>query len=402
MKIFNFKQTICATVLFYVISFAAFAGHWDYRGNVGLEGRGFVYTPDYAAQNTSRVTGSASVNPEVSYEFNADNRFLFNVFARYDSVDDNRTHYDIRESNYLYIGEDFEITLGISKVFWGVTESRHLIDIINQTDFVDNLNGEEKLGQAMVRVTLLRKWGTLGLFVLPGFRERQFPHSGARLSGPVKIDTDNSTFQSGSKESHVDFALRWTKTLDAWDVGLALFRGTNREPYLTFNSTNNTLVPHYDQIDQVSLDAQYTGETILWKLESIYQWGSDDSFLAFVGGFEYTFYGVKESSVDVGMIVEYLYDDRNFQFSPATNANDDIAAGVRIALNDTQDTQFLAVAMMDNSDQTTFLNIEAERRLGNAWKIALQGSFFLNVASDDAFSFIKNDDHITANLSYYF
>ena len=53
-------------------------------------------------------------------------------------------------------------------MFWGVTESQHLVDVVNQTDLVENPDGEEKLGQLMVNLTVARSWGTLNLFVAPG------------------------------------------------------------------------------------------------------------------------------------------------------------------------------------------------------------------------------------------
>ncbi|MDD7885073.1 hypothetical protein [Flavivirga sp. 57AJ16] len=37
-----------------------------------------------------------------------------------------------------------------------MTESNHLVDIINQTDAVETFDGEEKLGQPMVQLS----WGT--------------------------------------------------------------------------------------------------------------------------------------------------------------------------------------------------------------------------------------------------
>jgi len=34
------------------------------------------------------------------------------------------------------VADDWELTTGVSKVYWGVMEAVHLVDIINQTDFV--------------------------------------------------------------------------------------------------------------------------------------------------------------------------------------------------------------------------------------------------------------------------
>lgn len=45
--------------------------------------------------------------------------FQFTPFARGDSEDDNREHADIRELHLLYYKAEWEVLVGISKVFWG-------------------------------------------------------------------------------------------------------------------------------------------------------------------------------------------------------------------------------------------------------------------------------------------
>ena len=74
----------------------------------------------------------------------------------------------------INILKDREIKFGISKEFWGVTETSHRVDIINQTDFTEGFDGEEKLGQPMIKVSLEKQWGLLDFYALLGFRERNF------------------------------------------------------------------------------------------------------------------------------------------------------------------------------------------------------------------------------------
>ncbi len=68
-------------------------------------------------------------------------------FARLDGQDNDRTHVDLRELMFHKSSDQWELKAGVGKVFWGVTESQHLVDVINQTDFVENIDEEEKLGQ---------------------------------------------------------------------------------------------------------------------------------------------------------------------------------------------------------------------------------------------------------------
>ncbi len=77
--------------------------------------------------------------------------------------------------------------VGLSKVFWGAAEFVHLADIINQTDGVEGFDGEEKLGQPMLRLSLFLDRGTVNAFILPWFRERTFPGKKDRLRTPLVI-----------------------------------------------------------------------------------------------------------------------------------------------------------------------------------------------------------------------
>jgi hypothetical protein len=73
----------------------------------------------------------------------------------------------VRELVWLKVSDTWELRAGTSKVFWGVAESQQLADNINQTDLVEDIDQEDKLGQPLVNLSLVRDWGNLDLFVLP-------------------------------------------------------------------------------------------------------------------------------------------------------------------------------------------------------------------------------------------
>jgi hypothetical protein len=384
---------------------SAKAGEWDLSGSAAGELRIFPNEAAFAGQRDATLSPSFSLEPEVVYDWNdGDDRLTLVPFVRWDAHDDHRTHGDLREANWLHIGDGWDLVAGIDKVFWGVTESRHLVDIINQDDAVEDIDGEDKLGQPMVNLNLIRDWGTTSLFVLPGFRERTFPDDNARLRGPLPID-DDPTYESGAEDRHIDLAVRWSHTVEDWDIGLAHFHGTSREPRLISGLDGKgrpVFVPHYDQIDQTSLDLQFTRDAWLWKLEAMTRTGHGDRFLAAVGGFEYTLFGIFETAADLGLLAEYLYDGRDEDRAPATSADDDIFLGTRLALNDEQDTAVLAGAVVDRKSQATLFFVEAERRLGDSWRIELEGRVFLNVPGDDPLSGIQDDDFFTLRLTRFF
>ncbi len=380
------------------------AGEWDFSGFGAAELRVFPNAAAFAEQQDATLSPSVVLEPEIVYTWHDDDDRLTVVpFARWDRDDANRTHADVREANWLHIGENWDLVMGIDRVFWGVTESRHLVDIINQFDGVEDIDNEDKLGQPMVNLNLFRDWGTFNVFVLPYFRERTFPDDDARLRGPLPIDDDDATFDSGAKERHVDFALRWKHTFDDWDIGLAHFHGTSREARLlpATRGEQTVLVPHYDQIDQTSLDLQLTTETTLWKLEAITRSGHGKRFFAAVGGFERTFFGLFGTRADIGLLAEYLYDGRDDE-APVTTADDDIFLGTRLTLNDEQDSAALAGLIVDRSSQASLFFIEAERRLGDTWKVELEGRFFFNVPDDDVLTGLRDDDFLTLRLTRFF
>ena len=48
------------------------------------------------------------------------------------------------------------------------------------------------------------------------------------------------------------------------------------------------------------------------------------------------------------------------------------------------------------------LFVEAERRLGDSWKLELEGRLFLGVDDSNPLSAVEDDDLVTLRLSYFF
>jgi hypothetical protein len=76
--------------------------------------------------------------------------------------------------------------------------------------------------------------------------------------------------------------------------------------------------------------------------------------------------------------------------------------GTRLTFNDAQDTSALAGAIIDRDTQSTIFIVEAERRLGDSWRIELEGRFFVNVSRRDPLAGIRRDDFVTLRLSRFF
>ena len=380
----------------------AAAEQFKFSGSVATEFRVFLEEPQFD-QQFNGVQPSLQTEPELSYD-SQDRRHQANLvpFLRLDGRDGDRTHADLREAYWRYVGDDWELLLGANRVFWGVTESRHLVNIINQIDAVEDVDEEDFLGQPMVNLALQRDWGRVEAFVMPGFRERTFAGREGRLRAPLSVDEDAAQYDSDLARGHPDLALRYSHFFGNWDLGASYFYGNGREPRLVPNATGTRLEPRYDLIHQGGLDLQYTEEAWLWKLEALVRQGQGDVFGAAVAGVEYTFFQAFESDADVGLLTEFLYDGRDEEDAPPTVFEEDVFVGTRLALNDTQDTTALLGAVFDPGEGSTAIFFEAERRIGDSWKVELETRIFTGVGNSDPASAFENDDFVLLRLSHFF
>lgn len=375
---------------------------WTFSGHVAQQTRVFLQDGLWGGQDPSDAQLSLSGELEIRWKDKNDSqRASFIPFVRVDDTDEERTHADLRETYWAREGGKVDVLIGVNKVFWGVTESTHLVDIINQTDLVEDIDQEDKLGQPMINLARQQDWGLLNLYVLPYFRERTFPGPDGRFRPPLPVDSDNAVYESAARQSHTDVVFRYSHYFDAVDVGLYYFKGTSREPRLVVATDGTRLIPHYDQINQMGLDLQYTKDEWLWKLEAIVRSGFQDSFAAAVGGFEYTFNGVAESAIDVGILGEYQYDNRAMS-EPQTLADNDLFVGTRLAFNDAQDTAVLAGVVIDTQTSERFFNIEAERRFGSNVVLELRVRLITDSSPGEPSYAFSKDDYVQLQVSGFF
>ncbi|MGB1203225.1 MAG: hypothetical protein ACPG75_06640 [Alloalcanivorax venustensis] len=417
------------------IALASTASAWEFRGETGVEGRYFTDGPGTAGYWHN---GSVYAKAELFHEWNdRDDQFVFIPFARQDEHDENRTHADIRELSWIHVADGWESRVGISKVFWGVTEGRHLVDIINQTDLVEQIDQEEKLGQPMINVSTVRDWGILDVFILPGFRERTFPGEDGRPSLAVPVDTDDPIYESGAEQKRVDAAIRWQFWMGDWQFGLSHFSGTTREPLLALNTFQLSqaqlgafavtgqlpagykprFIPVYEVIDQSGLEAQYVSGGWLWKLEVISRSGQGDRFTALDGGLEYTQVGIFESDLDLGWIVEYLWEDRDELL--ASPFEHDVLLGNRLTFNDIASTEVLWGVVWDPETEERAWSLETSRRIGDRFKVSLESRIYSNtgepptveqivgaslqeIPPETPLSIYGQEDNIQLEVVYYF
>lgn len=374
----------------------------DFSAYVQGEGRYFPQNSEDGVPG--HVTGSLAFEATLKAEWaGGDHQVVITPFARVDARDDGRSHVDIREAKWIGVFGALEVKLGFDTEFWGVTEAVHLVDIINQDDALEDIDQEDKLGQLMANIRYVSDFGTFSFYALPWSRERDFPGAKGRPNTPLPIDRSQTQWQSSHEDLRFTWAARWGHALGPFDIGLSYFTGNARDPRLLpgLNELGApVLIPRYDVIDQVGVDAQGTFGGLLLKVEAIHQWNDVEDFTAFAAGFEYSLYNLANGAGDLGVLAEYLYDER--ENDPLAPFEDDLFFGLRWSGNDVASTQILAGAIVDLEGDGTAINVEFSRRIGAKWLISLDGRFFSNVNNGDPLSPLRDDDFVQLRLTRYF
>ncbi len=375
----------------------------ELSGVISSEFRYFPANPLYNGQPES-FSMSFSAQPKLVFkEISPAGSIVFQPFVRWDRYDSRRSHFDVRELYWHSRTSNWDISIGIQNIFWGVTESQHLIDIANQVDFVENLNRESKLGQPMIYLSTERRWGMLEILCMTGFRQRTFPGAGGRLRGMYPVDVDNAIFESRAGDGHIDYAVRYSHSMFATDIGIYSFYGTSREPDFIVNMQNDSeisIVPYYSTIHQTGIDIQKWYGNLLIKLESIYNKNTESDFYAVTSGIEYPAENIFYSGKDITFYAEYIYDQRGTV--PPVLFEDDIFLGIRVDINDRNDTSVNSGIFLDKKTHTILTSIKYERRIFNQFRLNLEYLGFSGVEQRDLFYDIRNDSYFQVGFSHFF
>jgi hypothetical protein len=403
-------SAVCQTILLTPF-LSANEVEFEASGNISVEQRYFFKEGLYSEQ-LNHHQSSLSIEPELYWQWNGGNdSVIFSPFYRIDSQDGNRSHGDIRELAYIHASDDWELRVGIRKEFWGVTEFQHLVDVINQTDGIEDFDGEDKLGQQMINLSLVNDWGIVDVFLLPGFRERTYAGEEGRLRSSIVVDKDNVSYESSAGQQHLDFAVRWAHSLGDYDVGAYWFHGTNRDPIFSLAPQNSSsslvqysLQQHYTQMDQLGIDVQATLGDWLWKFESIYRNTNIEDFWATQAGFEYSYIGVLDTNLDLGFLMEHSWDSRGEVGLGELGSllQNDLFLGARLAFNDMQSSEILFGIGSDLDHNAYSFVVEASRRFGDDFIASFDLRLLQSNEESDLLYALRNDDHAQLSLAWYF
>ena len=370
-------------------------------GSVAADGRVFFAPPKYAGQDRGDAV-SLVAEPQLEAKTeDAEHTLTLRPFYRLDPADEKRSHADVRQASYHLSLEHFEAGAGAGVFTWGVLESYRPTDVMNQTDFVEAVDGNAKLGQPYAELGWIGESTAFRLYYLPYFRERTFQGVRGRPRFPSVIDTDNPLFATKNRQWEPSAAGRFTWNAGDLDLGVGLFTGLGREPAFVAELTTGQIAPRYDRIHQASVDAQYTLGAFTFKAEGFFRLWSNRlrGFGGGGAGVDYTLFKLF-AEADLSFAAEYLMDTRP-RDAPITFFDHDAFGGVRLAINDTASTELVAGAIVDVLDGSMFARAQASRRIGEHWRVSFGTNVFLGPSGKLEGSF-RRDNYAQGRLAYFF
>ncbi len=376
----------------------ALAGPVTYRGQIAAEARVFTSPPPEVAQFPG-ASVSALLDPEFQVD-EGDHHGTLEPFLRMDSHDRNRTHADIRQAAYVYQHGGFGMGAGVGRFTWGKLAGARLVDNINQLDLVEDLLGTQKLGQPFAEISVAGGPLHLTALALPLHRGRTFPGLTGRIRPLYSVDTATPRYETDLQRWQPSFAARLSLSAGPVELAASGFSGVAREPTFLAQLTDPRVAVAYDLLDQGSMDAAVVLGPIVLKGEGALRQYTAEHLGSWAagGGFEVTGYGLI-GAVDVTLLSEYARDVRPVG-TPITVYDNDVFTGLRVAANDLSGTELLAGAFVDVRSGFALGRLEAQRRLDDHFKVAVQGTLFLGPSSVQEW-WLLGEDHVQLSFQYH-
>ena len=357
--------------------------------------------------------------------------FTFTPFYRYDAGDSERTHADVRDAYVLMYGDlgddEWELRLGVDRVFWGVVESRPLVDIVNQTDLVEHPDEKTKLGQPMAHVTWSGEWGALEFFGLTWHRPRTFPgrtaacvpgNSSTTREPPTRPRRKNGTSISPAASAA---ALGRSTSASACSTAPAASPPCCRRRQCrpsapnwswhrtTRKSASMVWTPRSPRASGCSSWRPYTvpARKTAGPIQDSVSWScirhSDTrrrTTRPSSRASNTRSIRCGESEADLSLIAEWAHDERGER---ATNAfESDILLAARLGLNDEEGTEFILSILESLEYSSRVLSAEFKRRLTDSWSLHVEGLAYAEIEEEDVMYSVRRGSFIAASLAYSF
>ena len=355
-------------LLIVLINFQIFATdyEWEINNEIGFDVREFHKEEAYPNQKN---TYSSYFKSEIYLGITEQINFISEPYYRYDHNDKERTLFNFKENYLIYFKENSEFKLGIAEIFWGVTESKNLVDVINIYDGTDG-DQKAKLGQSMLSYsTYSERAGIFDFYYLPFFsKEPQIGESGRlRLSKP--IENYNTIYAGGAGDKVPSWAFKWEKNIGMSDFSIQAFRGNSRENSTIplIEGTTLKYFAGYERISQIGTYMQTISGPYIFKVEAIRRNGQKnannirENYYSYTLGTEYLINRLFEKVWDLSLFIEYSNDDRGND-SIDIMQNDIFIAG-QFLFNDVSGTELLIGSTLDTDGGGNTSNVELSSRI---------------------------------------
>ncbi|ANG61605.1 hypothetical protein A8C75_03355 [Marinobacterium aestuarii] len=317
------------------------------------------------------------------------------LFGSWDAEDESRRYADIRQASAQWRHDRLSFSAGVGTFFWGVSESINVVNVLNQADLRQAVDGKDKLGQTFASMSLRFDTGELSLYYLPTFREREFSQ---RPSFGLPV-SDHAQFESSDHGG--ELALRSQLYLGDLEVGLGYFKGTRRAPLLISSGSARELTPWYIETENLLLDALYLVDDTILKLEAKTGRERGQGFFSANIGLEVPVYSLPDGLQDLSLIAEYLIDDRDEQAESL--GQNDLFIGLKSTFGDIGNSQFRGLVSYDFDSHANYLDLSLNHRLNDYVRIETRALLFLNATPEDSWLYpVRDEDFIEIKLHYSF
>ncbi len=358
----------------------------NYLVKAGAESHVFFNHVGYLQEpsNAAYLSASMDINFEV-----LDRRSRIVIGGKQIAEDDTtvRSGFYWNEFYWLTEFDGFDVTLGKAKQYWGIMETRNLVDVINTTDYLQGYNSTEKLAQNMFKVGIPSGSSQLDLYLLEGGEPRQFYEQATRFE-PLEV-ADTPRYSAQTSHSDMDLAARYWYYDDNLEIAFTLFKGTTRTPLIIEEESRN--VPYYYEIFQQGLELLFVDDRTLYKLEavSVKGDGDDDDFVGASLGVEYAISRFFRKS-DLTLVGEYHLDDKD-ERSAMVSFDDYVMLGGLMSFNDVYLSTFrVGVTFLRDDLDHYFYTLEGDIGLHEKVRLKVSGTF---AGSETIPAYIENEDN---------
>ncbi|BDT69336.1 hypothetical protein os1_35260 [Comamonadaceae bacterium OS-1] len=370
---------------------------WQLKGNAALGAR-LYSSPHEPTKESHRL--AVRLAPE--WRWADGGKTIVISPALYLEGDHNgRTRVDLNELYFSTCLGETIVKAGLSRLFWGVTESRHLVDVVNPPDLAHHYAAEQRLSTAMLYVAHPTPVGQLEVLLLPWERDPVYPNTAGRPRTDLPIH-NAVEHPNGTPPA---FAARLAISQGDYDSHVYFFRGLDRESALTARTlpyaAPTELTATRRLVRQWGADLQVPVGNFLVKSELAHRSGYSRDFLSGVLGGEYALNGINGSVVDVNLLGEYQFDLRPAD-APLTTLSHGIYAGVRVALNDPASTEFKFGVVAEPSTGARLWRGDASRRIAKNWTVEGTMSVFDNVRKSPSLMDYRKESYVEVLAKYHF